>query len=141
MRGLEGQQPCALACHFDDVGVVQQTVQSRRWRAAGRRRVRVELWTGLRAGIGIRDPLLGVRSCKPVTVRYTAGDPRIFSLPPRFHRPLATSAATRVFRVAALALLWTLWWMLVATTVRSVLGVLQSTDSGIRSKPGERELR
>lgn len=81
------------------------------------------LVTGLRAAIFLKDPLLAVRECKLVNVRYARSDPRIFRLSDRFHVTPSVGTSTRVGRTVLLLFLWTLWWSIVWSLIAEALGV------------------
>jgi hypothetical protein len=85
--------------------------------------------TGLRAAIFLRDPLLAIKDCQPVDVRYTPADPRIFRLPDQFHVAPAVGILTRVGRTALLLFLWMLWWGIVWLLVSEALGVARSVSA------------
>jgi hypothetical protein len=81
------------------------------------------LLAGLRHMLFMDDPLLEVRECQDVRVRYARSDPRIFSLPERFHRSSAGGILTRIGRILLLLFVWLMWWGLVYSVMGAALGV------------------
>jgi len=82
------------------------------------------LVAGLRYLVFLKDPLLEVRDCQDVSVRYAKSDPRIFSLPEKFHTSPTLGIFTRIGRILLLTVLWLIWWGgLVHVLIGAALGV------------------
>jgi hypothetical protein len=84
--------------------------------------------TGLRSFVFLSDPLLEIKACQPVDVRYVASDPRIFRLDDRFHVTPGVSALMRSTRILVLLLLWGAWWAIVSMLITEVLGTTSKAE-------------
>jgi hypothetical protein len=71
------------------------------------------------------DPLLEIKECQQVPLRYLESDPRIFSLPLNFHTKPEVGFLARAGRVFLLMVFWLFWWFMVFFLMCAVLGVPQ----------------
>lgn len=81
------------------------------------------LWTGIKATLGIEDPLLAKTDAVSVAVRYLRSDARCWRLPSEFHQGIGVSQAKRLGRWVALGFLWALWMFFCGGAVCVSLGV------------------